>query len=150
MKYPILFLLFAISGISLLAQDTTKSSILNLEDGIMIHGYDIVSYFNGKPLEGKASITKKYKGATYQFHTETNLTAFNANPEKYIPKFGGYCAYAMGARGELVDIDPETFKIVNGKLYLFYNAYFNNTLKKWNKDETNLLKRANTNWKELL
>ena len=148
MKHLILFLSFAISGISLLAQDTTQGSKLNLEDGIAVKGYDVVSYFNGKPTKGKVNITKQYKETTYQFQNESNLNAFNINPEKYIPVFGGYCAYAMGARGELVDIDPETYKIINGELFLFYNAYFNNTLKKWNKDEANLLKKANDNWKK--
>lgn len=146
MKQLTLFLLVAISGILLLAQDTDKVSQLNLEDGITLKGYDVVSYFNGKPAEGKATITKHYKYALYQFQNESNLKAFSENPEKYIPEFGGYCAYALGDNGELVDIDPETYKIINGKLYLFYNAFFNNTLKKWNKDETNLMKKANDNW----
>ena len=64
--------------------------------------------------------------------------------------FGGWCAYAMGDNGEKVDIDPETFKIIDGKLYLFYNAYFNNTLNSWNKDEKNLKNKANNNWSKLL
>ena len=148
MKHLILFLSFAISGISLLAQDTSKGSKLNLEDGIAVKGYDVVSYFNGEPTEGKANFTKRYKETTYQFHNESNLNTFIKNPEKYIPVFGGYCAYAMGATGELVDIDPETYKIINGEFYLFYNAYFNNTLKKWNKDEANLLKKAKSNWRK--
>lgn len=144
MKYLILFLSFAISGSSLSAQDQEPK--LNLEDGIAIKGYDVVSYFNGEPTEGKANLKTQYKGATYQFQNERNLKAFNENPQKYMPTFGGYCAYAMGARGELVDIEPETYKIIDDKLYLFYNAYFNNTLKKWNKDEANLLKKAINNW----
>ncbi len=71
---------------------------------------------------------------------------FLKNYKTYEPEFGGWCAYAMGNTGEKVEIDPETFKIINGKLYLFYNAYFNNTLKLWNKNEATLLKQANTNW----
>ncbi|MEN9569980.1 MAG: hypothetical protein RL172_1211, partial [Bacteroidota bacterium] len=58
----------------------------------------------------------------------------------------GWCAYAMGAKGQKVTIDPETFKIRNGKLYLFYNKLFNNTLKDWNKDEPALCAKADTNW----
>lgn len=146
MKCLILFLSFAISGSSLSAQDQKPK--LNLEDGIAIKGYDVVSYFNGEPKEGKNNFKTQYKGATYRFQDERNLKVFNENPEKYIPIFGGYCAYAMGARGELVDIDPETYKIIDEKLYLFYNAYFNNTLKKWNKDEANLLKKAINNWNQ--
>jgi hypothetical protein len=56
----------------------------------------------------------------------------------------------MGAKGEKVEVDPETFKIVNGKLFLFYNAYFNNTLKSWNKDEANLNRKADANWKKII
>jgi hypothetical protein len=56
----------------------------------------------------------------------------------------------MGAKGENVEVDPETFKIVNGKLFLFYNAYFNNTLKSWNKDEANLNRKADANWKKII
>ena len=61
----------------------------------------------------------------------------------------GWCAYAMGAKGEKVSIDPETFKIINGKLYLFYNSYFNNTLKSWNKNEPTLKAKADVNWKRI-
>ena len=78
--------------------------------------------------------------------TAENKELLLKNYKTYEPEFGGWCAYAMGNTGEKVEIDPETFKIINGKLYLFYNAYFNNTLKLWNKNEANLLKQANTNW----
>lgn len=73
-----------------------------------------------------------------------------ASPEKYEPEYGGWCAYAMGESGEKVKIDPETFKIVNGKLYLFYNFFFNNTLKDWNIDEKHLKLKADKNWKMLI
>jgi hypothetical protein len=58
------------------------------------------------------------------------------------PAYGGWCAYAMGSTGEKVSVDPKTFKIVNGRLNLFYNRFFNNTLDDWNKDEVNLKKKA--------
>ena len=85
---------------------------------------------------------------TYNFASASDKDAFVKNPAGYEPQYGGWCAYAMGATGEKVEVDPETFKIIDGKLYLFYNAYFNNTLKTWNKDETNLKKKADTNWKK--
>ena len=71
---------------------------------------------------------------------------FKASPAKYEPQYGGWCAYAMGATNEKVEIDPETFKIINGKLYLFYHSWTNNTLKTWNKDEGNLKPKADVNW----
>jgi hypothetical protein len=79
-----------------------------------------------------------------------NKEAFKSNLVKYEPAYGGWCAFAMGDNGEKVSVDPETFKIVNGKLYLFYNKYFTNTLTSWNKDETNLKRKADANWPKLL
>ena len=74
---------------------------------------------------------------------------FKKDPTQYEPQYGGWCAYAMGSKGEKVPIDPETFKITNGKLYLFYNKFFNNTLTSWNKDEPGLMNKANGNWKTI-
>ena len=73
---------------------------------------------------------------------------FKKDPTKYEPQYGGWCAYAMGAKGEKVEINPETFKIVDGKLYLFYNRFFSNTLTDWNKDEAHLKKQADVNWQK--
>ena len=121
----------------------------NLENGIALHGFDVVSYYEGEALLGVREFKYTYLGATYQFHNKSNLQHFKDHPEKYKVEFGGWCAYAMGLNGEKVDINPKTFKIINGKLYLFYNANFNNTLNKWNKDEKNLLSKAELNWKKL-
>ena len=100
----------------------------------------------GKPVEGKKDITFDYQGVTYRFATTADRDAFKASPVKYEPQYGGWCAYAMGASGEKVEVDPGTFKIVDGKLYLFYNRFFNNTLKTWNKDEAHLKPNADKNW----
>lgn len=74
----------------------------------------------------------------YYFISKANKDEFLKNAAKYEPQYGGWCAYAMGANGEKVEIDPETFKIVDGKLYLFYHSFTNNTLNTWNKDEAGL------------
>ena len=122
----------------------------NLEDGLAIEGYDPVAYFvSGKAIEGKKEINAKVGEVTYRFASVSNRDAFQKDPQKYQPQYGGWCAYAMGANGEKVEVDPETFKVVDNKLYLFYNAYFNNTLKKWNADENNLKTMADANWKKL-
>ena len=73
---------------------------------------------------------------------------FIKESDKYEPQYGGWCAYAMGDSGEMVEIDPETFKILNGKLYLFYNSWLNNTKVKWDQNEENLKKSADKNWKK--
>lgn len=78
------------------------------------------------------------------------MQTFKANPDKYEPAYGGWCAYAMGKTGEKVEVDPFKFKIVNGKLNLFYYSIINNTLNKWNEDEANLKKQADKNWNTLL
>ena len=113
---------------------------------LAVSGYDVVNYFLGAAKKGKKDFSYTYKGIVYMFSSQKNLDLFKSAPAKFEPMFGGWCAYAMGASGEKVEVDPETFKIVNGKLYLFYNAYFNNTLVKWNKDETNLNAKAIANW----
>ncbi|HMH24025.1 MAG TPA: YHS domain-containing (seleno)protein [Puia sp.] len=117
--------------------------------GVAIDGYDPVAYFKqSKAIEGKKEWSVTIDGANYLFSNPQNATSFKADPSKYQPQYGGWCAYAMGAIGEKVEVDPETFKIIDGKLYLFYNKFFNNTLKSWNKDEGNLKQKADANWKK--
>lgn len=124
----------------------------NLEgSGLAIQGYDPVAYFTtGKAIEGKDDVTIMHEGVKYRFSSQHHKELFKADPAKYEPQYGGWCAYAMGASGDKVEIDPETFKIVDGKLYLFYNKYFNNTLKSWNKDESRLNTSADQNWQKIL
>lgn len=120
------------------------------ENGLAIGGYDVVSYFSNKALKGDAKITAKHNNATYLFATSANRDAFKANPTKYLPQFDGYCAWGVAAKSTKFSINPETFEVIDGKLYLFFNGPFNgsnfNTLEAWNQDEANLLKAANTNW----
>lgn len=133
-----------------IAQSSLRTKHFNLEKGIAIQGYDPVSYFTqSKALKGNAQFQYNYEGAVYRFASQTNLDLFKQNPQKYEPQYGGWCAYAMGASGEKVEVDPETFKVVNGKLYLFYHSWVNNTLLKWNDDETHLLPAADKNWKNI-
>lgn len=129
-----------------------RSKLFNLDRaGLAIQGYDPVSYFtHGKAVEGKQGITMVYEGITYRFSSPQNKEAFKSDPKKYEPQYGGWCAYAMGVSGEKVEVDPETFKIINGKLYLFYNKYFNNTLRSWDKDESRLHPRADNNWSKIV
>lgn len=144
----LIFLVFAFS--QLLAQESEiRTKHYNLKKTIALEGYDPVSYFDSKPQEGKSEHTFSYKGITYLFANANNLGKFKANPEKYEPAYGGWCAYAMGEAGEKVKIDPETYKIIGGKLYLFYNFWGNNTLTDWNKNEGPLKAKADQNWKKI-
>lgn len=131
--------------------DNLRISQFNLENKLAIQGYDPVAYFKiNKALPGKKEISTKYKGVLYYFSSKVNLDLFIKNPSNYEPQYGGWCAYAMGNSGEKVEINPETFKIIDGKLYLFYNAYFTNTLKSWNKNEKSLKNKADSNWNAIL
>jgi len=130
------------------AQNTPSHGVnCNIDaSGLAIEGYDPVAYFSGNAVEGSKEYSYTIDGTTYRFANAGNRDLFKAAPAKYRPQYGGWCAYAMGAKGEKVEIDPKTFKILNGKLYLFYNKFFNNTLKSWNKDEANLKVKADANW----
>jgi YHS domain-containing protein len=145
-KYVHIFLLtIAFSGFS--QNNSRKIAEFNLTNKIALIGYDAVSYFlEDKPLKGKKEIAITSEGVVYNFASEKNKTLFLKNPDKYKPQYGGWCAYAMGLDGSKVEVDPKTFKIFDGKLYLFYNKLFNNTLKTWNKDEKKLMKNANNFW----
>ncbi|HMJ68575.1 MAG TPA: YHS domain-containing (seleno)protein [Cyclobacteriaceae bacterium] len=141
-------LLFMIVSMASFGQ--SKTNQLNLEEGLAIQGYDPVAYFSAhKPVKGKKEISYKVDGVTYYFSSAANKEEFTKNHVSYEPQYGGWCAYAMGESGEKVEIDPETFKVLDGKLYLYYNSLFNNTLPKWNKDETALKSKADKNWKAI-
>lgn len=147
-----------VSAISLLlvsnlnAQTEIRKKEFNLtKNTLAISGYDPVAYFTQhKAVEGNKNITYAYEGVTYRFLSEQNKALFITKPGMYEPQYGGWCAYAMGTKGEKVEVDPETFKIVDNKLYLFYNKYFNNTLKSWNKEESALMTKADANWKKFV
>lgn len=136
-------------GFAAAAQDkaTTRLSQYNLSgQGLAIGGYDPVSYFSGSPKKGSAAYAVSHQGVVYRFATAENKAAFLKAPAQYEPQYGGWCAYAMGSYGSKVEVDPGTYKITKGKLYLFYNRLFNNTLKSWNKNEAVLLKAADASW----
>lgn len=119
----------------------------NTKDGIAVKGYDVVAYFNNEALKGNKKINTQFDGATYLFSSQENLRIFIENPIKYIPQYGGYCAYAVAVKSKKVSINPEAFEIRDEKLYLFYNAWGTNTLDLWNKENPNKLKiKADDNW----
>ena len=130
MKKLVIIVMILIFGIAFAQNEGKRISQYNLENKVAIKGYDPVGYFTQKKaIKGKKEISSSYEGVTYQFSSNENKETFLKNPSKYEPQYGGWCAYAMGSAGGKVEINPETFKIIDGKLYLFYNAYFNNTLK---------------------
>jgi len=159
MKYlnTILTILFSIT-ISIHAQtqnnshnETTRTKEYNLKSGLAIKGYDPVEYIdNNKAQKGKKLHTHTHKGIKYRFTNQTNLNKFKTSPNKYEPQYGGWCAYAFAKGGGKVSINPKRFKIIDGKLYLFYDTFFGpNTLKLWNQEnDTKQLKAADATWKK--
>ncbi len=115
-------------------------------EGAVATGYDVVSYFDGKPQKGLPQYATTHDGATFHFSNQSNLEKFKENPDSFAPEYGGWCAYAMADSGNKVIINPTSYTITHGKLYLFYRRFPTNTLKSWKKDEDNLIKKSRLNW----
>lgn len=110
---------------------------------VAIRGYDPVAYFTvGRPTQGVASFKASYQGAEFRFANAANRAAFIANPSRYAPQYGGYCAWAV-SQGSTAGIDPNAWAIVDGKLYLNYNA---NIQSRWQGNRAQFIVAANRNW----
>lgn len=126
------------------AYDESSTSVINVDaQRVILNGYDAVAYFSkGLPTQGSKNFAVEHEGATYYFASAENMKAFQANPAKFAPQFGGYCA--MGAAlGKKLDIDPTQFKVVDGKLYLNVNA---DVFMKWSEDVPGYIVKANAKW----
>ena len=111
--------------------------------GLAVHGYDVVAFFTeAKPMFGTDARAFAHNGGTYRFASQANLDAFKANPSKYEPAYGGFCAYGA-ALGKKFDGDPRFWKIVDGKLYLNLNG---DIQAEWSKDIAGNIAKADTNW----
>lgn len=115
-----------------------------LVEGIAVGGYDPVSYFSGSPETGTSEFTTQYRGAIWRFANAENLEMFKADPERYAPAYGGYCAWAM-AEGSLAKGDPHHWEIVGNRLYLNYDA---NIQSKWQADRPGFISKADGKWTE--
>ena len=113
---------------------------------LAIGGYDPVAYFKvNRPEKGKGAFSTNYKGARWLFANQENLDAFKANPARYAPQFGGYCAYAA-AKGYKASTVPEAFSVVGGKLYLNYSLPVRDL---WDANQSAFIKQGNANWPKL-
>jgi YHS domain-containing protein len=114
--------------------------------GVAAAGHDVVAYFEmNKPVPGDAKLVTEFEGAKYQFSSVENLNAFKANPAKFAPQYGGFCAFAA-AFGQKASIDPTQFKVVGGKLYLNKNP---DVSKKWSADIDGFVMKADKNWPQI-
>jgi YHS domain-containing protein len=147
MKKKILSLVVAILALPMFAQTASKT-LVNVDDsGVAIQGYDPVAFFtDNKPVKGDPNILVKHDGAVYFFASKEHRDLFKADPAKYTPVFGGYCAYGV-SRNKLVSIDVDAFQIVDGKLLLQYSKGVRDD---FNKDAKNNLAKANANWTGLV
>lgn len=130
------------------ATTTTAGDLVNVAgaSGIAIDGYDPVAFFTeGKPVHGSPSITATHRGATYLFANEANRKRFSADPDRYVPQYGGYCAYGVSV-GALFPVDVSTWQVRNGKLYLNLNPEI---LSAFNADFEGAIAKAEKNWPAL-
>jgi len=128
-----------------------SAQVFTNEADVANGGYDVVAYFTqNEALRGGVDNKATYGKATYYFSSAENKAQFEASPTKYLPRYGGYCAFAMAMKNAKVPSDPTTFKIHDGNLYLFFNDYYEgrpfNTLIPWNQSEKELIAKADANW----
>jgi YHS domain-containing protein len=123
--------------------ETSPVAPVNAAEGIAVKGYDPVAYFVvGQPTRGVDAYTYRWNGATYRFSSAENLERFKADAERYLPQYGGYCAYAMSIN-RIADIDPARWAIVDGKLYLNNNRV---SYGLWALDKSGNIAAADRNW----
>lgn len=136
------FALLIVLGLGL--ADPLHAQAKNLDkSGRALQGYDPVAFFTEKkPVKGNPEISSKTNGASYYFSKAENKAAFDKDPAKYEPQFGGYCAYGV-SKGNLVKVEVDAFQIVNGRLLLQYNKGIRD---KFNKDASGNLKTADAKW----
>ncbi len=137
-------LLLSLLSINASGADPINSSFFG---NIAIEGYDPVAYFQqDQAVEGSKKYQHEWQGAKWNFSSAENRDLFATNPEKYAPQYGGYCAYAV-SQNTTAGIDPDQFTILDGKLYLNYNA---DIQKKWQQDRDSYIEQADKNWPKVL
>ena len=146
-KGYIILIILGFYGFNLFSQQNSCNVNAN---GVAILGYDVVAYFDNEAKKGKPKYSYTYKEVEYYFSSNKNCEKFKLHPNKYLPQYGGWCAYAMSKKGEKVEMDPKIFEIRDGKLYLFYKSFFNNTYKSWLTENPKVLKKqGDINWQKM-
>jgi YHS domain-containing protein len=121
----------------------TPINPVNTAGGLALKGHDPVAYFTtGRPTPGTEAHTHRWQGATYRFASADHLERFKADPERYAPRYGGYCAYAMSLN-RIADIDPARWAVVDGRLYLNNNRLAHAL---WSLDRGGHIESADRNW----
>lgn len=144
MKKLILFLIL-VSGIFIVncAKADNFKQVSTSAENIAIKGYDTVAYFADKgAVKGDPKFEFLWNGAKWLFSNKENMEKFQKNPEVYAPQFGGYCSYSI-SQGKIVDSEPEVWKVVDDKLYLFNNQQAE---EKWETEQKKLIEDGKQNW----
>lgn len=138
---------FHFLGFLCLSMSVMAGNPLNTDwRGQAVKGYDVVAYFEaGKAVKGSSDHSWEWSGGTWRFSSAQNLAKFKENPAKYVPQYGGYCAWAVSQNSK-ANIDPLAWDIVEGKLYLNYSKKIQ---KKWRDDIPGFIGLANQNWESL-
>lgn len=146
MRNPQRFLFVLGGALALALSLAPRAAEVNAADGVALKGHDPVAYFKaGKPVRGLDALRLEHAGAAYLFATPENRDAFKADPARYLPQYGGYCAFGV-SRGYKADVDPAAFTLVEGKLYLNYNAAVQ---RDWLKDPAGHIRAADGKWAEV-
>ena len=136
-------------GLTLAATQVSGQTkpLVNVDaNGVGLHGYDPVACFtDGKAVKGDPQYHSKYDGATYYFRSGDDKAAFDKEPQRYAPQYGGYCAMAM-SMGKLEDGDPNYFLVYDGKLFLQRNEKAHMM---FSKDPEGNRENADENWSKL-
>jgi len=144
MKRTTMLLLTLLLAASAIAVEPVNAIALK---NVAIKGYDPVAYFaDAKAIEGSEDFELTWRNAAWRFASAAHRDEFEKNPEKYAPQYGGYCAFGV-SRGYAVDVDPEAWHVVDGKLYLNYNK---DVQTEWRKDVAGYVKKADENWPKIL
>ncbi|MDZ4843324.1 MAG: YHS domain-containing (seleno)protein [Hyphomicrobium aestuarii] len=146
-KRLIWLIAFAAVAFAHVSASAGPAPISTAGDKLAVSGYDPVGYFaSAKPVKGSADITAVHDGVTWRFANAANRTAFLAEPAKFTPQYGGYCAWAV-SQGYTAASDPNVWKIVDGKLYLNYNRSVG---RNWEANAAANISRANANWPKIV
>lgn len=140
-------ILMAVCVVLMTANARAEKPVNTTFTGVAIKGYDPVAYFTeGKPVKGSSDFKHEWNGAEWRFASAANRDLFKEDPVKYAPQFGGYCAWAV-SRGYTAGIDPDAWKIVDGRLYLNYNA---KVQAQWAENVSGNIAKAEENWPKIL
>jgi len=146
MKTLMLTLALIFTTVSAAPTFAAESIYTSWKNNLAVGGFDTVSFFSGKPQQGKKDFTFNYAGAEWRFSTRGNLDLFKTNPDAFMPQYGGYCAWAV-ANNKLAKGNPKHWYVEDGKLYLNFNARIQ---RRWEKDIPGFVNKAESYWPAIL